>query len=100
MPTMPDFAGKIVVFYMASGAASLSLESIEASLLGGRATLVGRVPQFSGDEWISTLPAAVVWEHVSHYIVFDSHEDYRRRMGVATAESGIFRRLSRWLWGA
>ena len=90
-----EFAGKIAMFYMNDGGASLTLEYIEVTTLGDRLFLSGRVPERRGEEWVSKLRGGVAWEHVSHYLLFDSHDEFSRR--TQTVQKPL-RRLLDWLW--
>jgi hypothetical protein len=93
----PDFSGKVVIFYLANtfGTASngIVLEYVEPRLLGGRMFYVGRHPEKSASRWVAKLQGAVAWEAVVHYLVFDSREEYERRVAHWSARPSLFQRL-------
>ena len=92
---LPDFVGKIVVFYVSSPPAGIDagvvLEYVEFRSYGGKPFLVGRVPEKIESAWVSRLQAGIAWESVVHYLVFDSREDYERR--TLSARQGLLGRL-------
>lgn len=90
-----EFAGKIAMFFMNNGEASLTLEYIEVTTVGDRLILSGRIPERSGEEWVAKLRGGVAWEHVSHYVLFDTQDDFTRR--TQTVQKPL-RRLLDWLW--
>ena len=96
---LPDFTGKLVVFYVAgSGANSwgdsgVVLQYVEFRRIGGRLFIVGRMPEKVGVEWVWNLQSGIAWDAVAHYLVFDSQEDYERR--TAKAQPGLLKRLVR-----
>jgi len=95
---LPDFRGKLVVFYLADPTQALAggvlLEFPEFKVLAGRTFVVGRSPELIGMEWASNLPSAVAWDSVLHYMVFDSRADYLER-GMKPQKSPIDRLLRR-----
>ncbi|UCF95134.1 MAG: hypothetical protein JSW39_13610 [Desulfobacterales bacterium] len=94
---LPDFAGKLVLFYTADAPRGIQdgvlMEFVTFTEYGGRLFLKGRIPSVDEDgmEWVSNLQAGISWNDVTHYVVFDSREDYMARMG--TAKVPFFRRL-------
>lgn len=92
---MPDFSGKIVIFYVESAPAGLEggilMEYVELQVLEGRKFLVGRVPSWAESQWVARVQGGVAWDSVVHYLVFDSREDYQQR--VATAKQGVMGKL-------
>ena len=87
--TLPDFNGKVVTFYVADSPpgveAGIAMEFVEFRSLGGRLFAIGRIPEMVESEWVSRLQSAVAWDSVVHYLVFDSPEDFRKR--IATVKS-------------
>jgi hypothetical protein len=83
----PDFTGKVVVLYVVNPPRAIQdgviLEYASFQKQGDRFFVVGRVPEIYGkdDEWSSNLQAGVAWDTVCHYLVFNSREDYMRRIG-------------------
>jgi hypothetical protein len=84
---LPDFKGKIVVFYTKNPSRAIqdgiSLEYISFDRYENKLFLSGRVPQVDekGSDWVSNLKAGLAWEDVSHFIIFDSREEYLSRLG-------------------
>ena len=82
----PDFSGKVVVFYLANAPrdseSGVVMEYVEFRRLQGRWFLTGRVPEWVDFQWASRLQQAVAWDSVIHYIIFDSREDYERRLAL------------------
>jgi hypothetical protein len=67
------------------------MEYIEPRQVAGRLFLVGRIPEASDSQWAAKLQGGVAWEFVVHYVIFDSHEDYRWRATIGNP--GLWRRL-------
>ncbi len=94
---LPDFSGKMVVFYTSNAPRAVQdgilLEFITFQIYGGRLFVNGRIPltDNKGMEWESNLKAAIAWDDVTHFVVFDSREDYIERTGKAKVS--IFQRL-------
>lgn len=84
--TEPEFAGKIV--YLTTGARGeggegLILDSPRFERQCGRMFLVGIIPEQTAN-WISGISAAIAWDAVSQYLVFDSMDDYLVRVAAHT----------------
>ena len=94
---LPDFAGKLVLFYTAGAPRGIQdgilMEFITFTEYGGKLFLTGRIPSVDekGMDWVSNLQAGISWNDVTHYMVFDSREDYISRM--AGGKPPLFRRL-------
>jgi hypothetical protein len=82
---LPDFSGKLVVFYVSSPPAQIKtgvlLQYAEFRRFGERLFVIGHVPENWG--WSSGLQSAVAWDSVIYYLIFDSREDYERRRASA-----------------
>lgn len=84
---LPDFSTKIVVFYLRNSPDAIKngivLESVSYQQYGDRVFLKGIIPLISGqpEEWSSNLEAELDWDDVLHFIVFESREEYERRLG-------------------
>jgi len=93
---MPDFTGKVVVFYVADPPRGVDtgviMEYVEFRRFGDRLFVVGRIPENAESQWVSRLQSGVAWDAVVHYLVFDSREDYARR--AASAKPGFLQRLA------
>ena len=63
------------------------MEHVEFKRLGGRLFVIGRVPEMLGSEWVSQLHSAIAWDSVVHYLVFESHEDFRTRMAKTKSKA-------------
>ncbi|MFZ5571667.1 MAG: hypothetical protein ACOZF0_14795 [Thermodesulfobacteriota bacterium] len=85
---LPDFHGKIVVFYISNAPDSLQdgavLEYISFKQFGGKLFVVGRVPEIDAEngDWIANLQGGIAWDAVTSYLIFDSRENYLSRMGL------------------
>ena len=94
---LPDFRGKLVVFYTRNAPRGIQdgilLEFISFSTYGDKLFLRGRVPSTDsrGQDWVSNLQAGICWEDVTHFIVFDSREDYLERTQMP--KTPFFRKL-------
>ena len=95
---LPDFTGKLVVFYTSNAPRAIQdgilLEFASFTEYGGKLFVTGRIPSTDskGLEWVSNLQAAIAWDDVTHFMVFDSREDYINRMGKAKIP--FFQRLT------
>jgi hypothetical protein len=94
---LPDFSGKLVLFYTSNAPRGIQdgvlMEFVSFADYGGRLFLTGRIPSVDEKDmdWVSNLQAGISWTDVTHYIVFDSREDYLSRMGLANPP--LLRRL-------
>lgn len=81
---LPDFSGKVVVLYIYNAPRGCEdgvvLEYPSFEKREGRTFLTGRIPEVEGQEWVSNLQSAVAWESVIHYLIFNSIEDYKKRV--------------------
>jgi len=84
---LPDFTGKLVVFYTRNAPRGIDdgvlLEFVSFTEYGNRLFLTGRIPSTDskGLDWISNLQAGLAWDDVTHFMMFNSREDYLERMG-------------------
>ena len=89
--TLPNFTDKVVTFYVADAPrgieAGIAMEHVEFKRLGGRLFVNGRVPEMLGSEWVSQLESAIAWDSVVHYLIFESHEDFRTRMAKTKSKA-------------
>jgi len=74
----PDFRGKIVYCFLNEGDGTRLFTEPVVENQGGRAFLIGKVPAYGG--WTDGLVAAVTWDSVRSYILFDSIEDWLARI--------------------
>ncbi len=85
--SLPDFSGKTVLFFGASGtrtgATGTVLESCSFKEMSGRLFVAGRLVGFGISGWCSGTDGAVAWDLVVRYIVFNSNEDLFHRMRIA-----------------
>lgn len=87
---LPNFSGKLVLFYTSNSPRGIQdgvlMEFVSFIDYGERLFLTGRIPSVDEKDmdWVSNLQAGISWDDVTHYIVFDSREEYLSRMGVAT----------------
>lgn len=82
--TLPDFSGKVVLLDVSIsslyGGSGLLLESAIFQNQGGRLFIVGKVPSLKDWSWLTGVESAVAWNHVLGYQVFESVEDYAKRV--------------------
>jgi len=82
---LPDFSGKLVLFYMGNAPGGLQdgvlMEFISFTEYGDKLFLTGRIPTFDerGQDWVSNLQAGIAWNEVVHYVIFESRDDYISR---------------------
>lgn len=90
---LPDFNGKIVVFYIADSDPryAVTLESPAFEDYGGRLFVVGTHGAWEG--WIDGLRSSIAWDQVKYFIVFDSKSEYEKRRAAAGKSGwrGLFR---------
>lgn len=86
--SLPDFHGKLVVFYISNAPDALQdgavLEYISFKKFGDKLFVVGRVPEIDAEngDWIANLQGGIAWDAVTSYLIFDSRENYLSRMGA------------------
>ena len=82
MGTDLDWKDKVVLFYAKSAGPELGtgivIESPIVKELFGKPYFVGRSPKY--DEWTAGLSTAILVEEVFHFVIFDSLEDFQRRI--------------------
>lgn len=84
---LPDFKGKIVVFYTRNAPRAIQdgivLEYISFSKYDNKVFLNGKIPSLDSkiSDWTSALKAGIAWEDISHYVIFNSKEDYINCLG-------------------
>ncbi len=90
---LPDFKGKLVLLYTTNAPHAIKdgilIEYASFTKYGGKLFLTGRTPEIEDKslEWISNLQGGVVWDDVTHYLIFDSPDDYLNRIGKAIVPS-------------
>jgi hypothetical protein len=77
--TLPNFSGKTVSFSTADS--TLAVENPRFQKQGDRLFIVGTIPRGgTTSDWALGVTCAVAWSAVTDYMVFDSVEDYRKRL--------------------
>ncbi len=77
--TLPDFRGKTVSF--STTESILVVENPQFREKAGRVFVVGTIPRgATASDWALGIQCGVAWSAVTDYMVFDSVEDYRRRL--------------------
>jgi hypothetical protein len=93
---LPDFSGKVVALYISNAPRGCEdgvvLEYPSFEKRSERIFVCGRIPEVEGQEWVSNLQAAVDWESVVHYLIFNSIEDYRKR--VISFKPSLFEKIT------
>jgi len=81
--TVPDFTNKVVSSEFAAADHSLAIHDSRWEMPGGRLYLLGTVPRGgSTRNWCEAVAVGVAWDSVSDYMVFDSVEEYRKRLRI------------------
>jgi hypothetical protein len=84
---LPDFKGKTVIFYVSGASRAIQdgivMEYVSFVTHNNKLFVKGRLSKVFGGEWVSNLQSGIAWDSVAHYIVFDSQEDYIKRVGEA-----------------
>ncbi len=76
---LPNFTGKTVSFSTTSS--TLAVENPHFEMQGDRLFVVGTVPKgASNSDWAIGVPCAVAWSAVEDYMVFESVQDYTKRL--------------------
>ncbi len=98
---LPDFSGKLILFYTSSAPNGIKdgvlMEYTSFVKYGNRLFIKGRTPviEEKGIDWVSNLKGGIAWEDVTHYLIFNSREDYINRIGVAHENVPLWKRLFR-----
>jgi hypothetical protein len=80
---LPDFTSKMVSVLSVGEDTPCLIGDAHFEMQAGRLFLVGIVPRGgSAGDWVAGLPSAVAWDTVQEYIVFDSAEDYVKRVTI------------------
>lgn len=79
----PDFSGKLLSIHSACEDYPCLVGNARFEMLAGRLFLVGVVPSGgSTEDWVAGLKCAFAWDKVQDYIIFDSAEDYAKRIKI------------------
>ena len=77
--TLPDFAGKTVSF--STNESTLAVENPRFEMQADKLFVVGTVPRgASASDWAIGVRCAVAWSAVEDYMVFESVQDYTKRL--------------------
>ena len=81
--SMPDFSNKAVTFYLANVPLeyAVTLESPSLEVQAGRVFAVGNAVPSASHDWASGVRVSVAWDQVSQYLVFDTAEEYSKKVG-------------------
>ena len=78
---LPDFTGKILNFTTLEGDAGYDMVEPHFEIQGGRLFVMGKTPRgASTTDWGEGCLAALAWDQVLDYTVFDSPERYELAM--------------------
>ncbi len=73
----PDFSGKCVSFSLKNEDACNDLSNPMFEYQGGRLFVVGKIPKgATKSDWAESFTAAIAWDRVVDYIVFDSEDAF------------------------
>ncbi len=82
--SLPDFSGKCISLGMAGSQYGHDLFDPRFEYQGGKLFIIGSVPEnSSASGWDSGKTAALDWEHVRKYTLFDSLEDFHKADAIA-----------------
>jgi hypothetical protein len=80
---LPDFSKKLVSLSLIGREQGSVVDRPCWEMQGGRLFLVGTVPlEGSTYNWSKGVACAVAWDQVTDYLVFDSVEDYLKRLDI------------------
>ena len=80
---LPNFKGKMVSILSEGEVTPSLIADTHFEIQAGRLFLVGTIPKGgSTGDWVAGLSCAVAWETVQEYIVFESAEDYAKRVAI------------------
>jgi len=78
---LPDFSGKTVSLAIIGAESARIIVDPHFTSQGGRLFLIGKIPQGASlDDWMEGLEGAVAWDRVEEYVIFESFEDYIKRL--------------------
>lgn len=81
---LPNFNGKILSIELQEDSTNYDLISPFFEMQGNRLFLIGEIPKGATDSnWTKGKTFALAWERVDHYIIFDSLEDYQKRIKIS-----------------
>src|SRR5690242_13374389 len=87
MLELPNLEGKLIGLVLANAppgqTGMVILEKAQFGTLAGRSFVIGSIPADDPDSWVRGLPAAVAWEYVGYYLIFNSYQEYRERRKIA-----------------
>jgi hypothetical protein len=79
--TVPDFTNKFLSVSIAGDEHTYAIDCPRFETQGGRLFLVGSVPRGgSTADWSEGVVSAIAWDQVTDFLVFDSAEDYVKRL--------------------
>jgi hypothetical protein len=80
---LPDFSKKLLQVTLSEKTNTYAIDRPTWLMRGDRLFLVGRVPHGSSrGDWLKGTVSAVAWDQVAAYFVFDSAENYRKRLKI------------------
>ena len=81
---LTDFSGKCISLRVAGSTYSHDLFDPRFEYQGGKLFIIGTVPEnASASGWDAGAMAAIDWEHVRKYILFNSLDDYRKADAIS-----------------
>ncbi len=80
---LPNFRNKLVTLGFSANSDGSALFDPRWEIQGGRLFLIGTQPKGgSTNDWCAGIEAAIAWDQVTDYLVFDSPEHYRKRLAI------------------
>lgn len=81
---LPDFSGKCISMRVAGSKYLHDLQDPHFEYQGGKLFIIGNIPRSFGEPgWDDGKIAAIDWEHVRKYTLFDSLEDFHEAYAIA-----------------
>jgi hypothetical protein len=85
-----DLRDKIIHIYKVNRENDVALQDARIEMHHGRFFLVGLVPDGgSANDWLAGLTTYVSWDQIEEFVVFDSLEEYHRRLSLAWSDNQL-----------
>jgi hypothetical protein len=95
MADLFNIQGKILGIVLANAPPEstglMVLEDTRLETQAGREFVTGTIPDVASETWVHGLRSAVAWDAIGYYVVFDSKDEYRKR--VAMTKRRFWRRI-------
>jgi hypothetical protein len=85
MTELFNIQGKILGIVLANASEQTGLIVLEDAKLetqAGRDFVTGTIPDVASETWVHGLRSAVAWDAIGYYVVFDSKDQYKKRVAM------------------